>query len=101
MFFSGVWVADNKICAIGIHASRYITSHGLALNCNTDLNWFKHIVPCGIEGKGVTSLTKELGLEMSVSRTIPHFLRSFSSSFKCKLQPLPKESVEDIIAGIR
>uniref|UniRef100_A0A673WSN1 Octanoyl-[acyl-carrier-protein]:protein N-octanoyltransferase LIPT2, mitochondrial n=1 Tax=Salmo trutta TaxID=8032 RepID=A0A673WSN1_SALTR len=54
---TGVWVGNNKICAI----DRYITSHGLALNCNTDMGWFENIVPCGIVGKGVTSLSQELG----------------------------------------
>uniref|UniRef100_A0A8C1II11 lipoyl(octanoyl) transferase n=1 Tax=Cyprinus carpio TaxID=7962 RepID=A0A8C1II11_CYPCA len=54
---TGVWAGDNKICAIGIHCGRYITSHGLALNCNTDMSWFDNIVPCGIMGKGVTSLS--------------------------------------------
>ncbi|XP_021437497.1 putative lipoyltransferase 2, mitochondrial [Oncorhynchus mykiss] len=55
---TGVWVGNNKICAIGIHCGRYIT---LALNCNTDMGWFENIVPCGIVGKGVTSLSQELG----------------------------------------
>nr|XP_018897628.1 PREDICTED: putative lipoyltransferase 2, mitochondrial isoform X2 [Bemisia tabaci] len=57
---TGVWVNDSKICALGVRCSKFVTTHGLALNCNTDLNWFSHIVPCGIEGKGVTSLSKEL-----------------------------------------
>lgn len=89
-------MGDKKICAIGIHASRYITSHGLALNCNTDLNWFKHIVPCGIEGKGVTSLSEQLGMEMTIGRTLPHFLRSFSSTFNCKIEPLPNSKIAEI-----
>lgn len=97
---TGVWVADNKICAIGIHASRYITTHGLALNCNTDLTWFEHIVPCGIDGKGVTSLTKQLGMEMTIQRTIPHFLRSFSSTFNCKVEPFPIDKARSILSEI-
>lgn len=100
LFLSGVWVADSKICAIGIHASRYITSHGLALNCNTDLKWFDHIVPCGIEGKSVTSLTRELGLEMTITRTLPHFLRSFSSTFNCKILPLPEDKAKKLLEEI-
>ncbi|XP_050059805.1 putative lipoyltransferase 2, mitochondrial [Aphis gossypii] len=45
---TGVWIDNHKICAIGVRCSRYVTTHGLALNCNTDLSWFKHIVPCGL-----------------------------------------------------
>jgi len=54
---TGVWIGDNKICAMGINAQREITSHGLAINCNTDMRWFGNIVPCGIRDKGVTSLS--------------------------------------------
>jgi lipoyl(octanoyl) transferase len=63
---SGVWLdGDNerarKICALGVKASRYVTMHGFAFNVNTDLSYFKHIVPCGIDDKDVTSLAKETG----------------------------------------
>jgi lipoyl(octanoyl) transferase len=64
---TGVWVDPDdeqqarKICAMGVKTSRWITMHGLALNVNTDLSYFKTIVPCGIEGKAVTSLAHELG----------------------------------------
>ena len=58
---TGVWVDhQNKIAAIGVHARRFVTSHGIALNCNTDLSWFNQITPCGIPDKGVTSLQAEL-----------------------------------------
>ncbi|KAM4700629.1 octanoyl-[acyl-carrier-protein]:protein N-octanoyltransferase LIPT2, mitochondrial [Discoglossus pictus] len=82
---TGVWVTDRKICAIGVHCARHITSHGLALNCNTDLTWFDHIVPCGIQGKGVTSLSQELGREVTVEEVIPSFLEAFQEEFKCTL----------------
>ncbi|GFS84564.1 hypothetical protein NPIL_179572 [Nephila pilipes] len=82
----GVWIEDRKIAAIGIHGSRYVTTHGIALNCNVDLNWFSHIVPCGIEGKEVTSLSKELQRDVTVTETIPHFLRSFQKYFACNYE---------------
>ncbi|KAI9032122.1 hypothetical protein DFJ74DRAFT_736579 [Hyaloraphidium curvatum] len=55
----GVWVGEEKIAAIGVQAQRGVTAHGFAINCDTDLGWFGHIVPCGLPDKGVTSLTKE------------------------------------------
>lgn len=65
--FTGVWVDfDNpekarKICAFGMHVSRWVTMHGFALNVNTDLEYYKHIIPCGIDDKAVTSMQAELG----------------------------------------
>ncbi|XP_067889113.1 octanoyl-[acyl-carrier-protein]:protein N-octanoyltransferase LIPT2, mitochondrial [Heterodontus francisci] len=83
---TGVWVRDEKICAIGIHCGRYITSHGLALNCNTDLLWFSHITPCGIKGKGVTSLSQILKREVTVSEAVEPFLETFAEQFNCMLR---------------
>jgi lipoyl(octanoyl) transferase len=60
---TGVWVADRKIGSIGVHVSRGVTTHGLAVNVNNDLQPFEWIVPCGIEGCAVTSLSRELGSE--------------------------------------
>lgn len=82
---TGVWVNDKKICAIGVHGSRYITTHGLALNCNTNLSWFDHIVPCGIEGKGVTSISKELDVNVTIQDLLPLFQNAFQDQFKCCL----------------
>ncbi|EPB83659.1 lipoyl(octanoyl) transferase [Mucor circinelloides 1006PhL] len=63
---TGVWVGqDKKIAALGVHLQRYVSSHGLALNCNVDLSWFDQIVPCGLSDKGVTSITKETGKQTS------------------------------------
>ena len=63
---TGVWIdfeSENprKICALGVKCSRWVTMHGIGFNVNSDLNYFKHIVPCGIEDKGVTSMQQELG----------------------------------------
>jgi lipoyl(octanoyl) transferase len=58
----GIWVdGERKLAAIGVRVKRGVTTHGLALNMNTDLRWFDEMVPCGIHGKGVTSLARELG----------------------------------------
>lgn len=57
---TGVWVHDRKIASIGVHVRRHVASHGFALNCDMDLNWFKNIIPCGCPNEVVTSLKREL-----------------------------------------
>ena len=79
-----------KLCLFplaGIHCGRYITSHGIALNCNTEMGWFDNIVPCGIVGKGVTSLSLELGREVTTAEAAPYLLESFSERFNCQVIP--------------
>ena len=69
---TGVWIdpfvkgSERKICAMGVRCSRWVTMHGFALNVNTDLNYFNHIIPCGIAGKQVTSIARELGYEPDI-----------------------------------
>lgn len=97
---TGVWIGNNKICALGVHGSRFITTHGLALNCNTDLKWFEHIVPCGIIGKGVTSLTKEMNRNFSINEAIPLLLDSFAHNFDCKLIECSGDETSDYLAKL-
>ena len=80
--YTGVWVGDSKIAAIGIKISRWVTMHGFAFNVNTDLSLFNGIIPCGISDKAVTSLEKELGVSIKVSevkeKVITHFQEVFN-----------------------
>ncbi|XP_015788514.1 putative lipoyltransferase 2, mitochondrial [Tetranychus urticae] len=85
--YPGVWVQDErKIAAIGVHGKRHVTTHGTCLNCNNDLSWFDHIIPCGIQGKEVTSISKEIGQDFSIDKTIPLFLDSFAQLFDCDIK---------------
>ncbi|TMW53444.1 hypothetical protein DOY81_001442 [Sarcophaga bullata] len=94
---TGIWVNDRKICAIGVHGSRYVTTHGIGFNCNTDLTWFEHIVPCGIEGKGVTSLTQELQRCVDVKETEEQLLKSFGEIFECDIEVCNNKTTEEIL----
>lgn len=85
---TGVWLdyepaAPNprKICALGVKASRWLTMHGLSLNVNTDLSYFGHIVPCGIEDKAVTSLAAELGQPVPFEEVRARLVRALAEQF--------------------
>lgn len=89
--YTGVWLeADDdskarKICAMGVRTSRWVTMHGIALNVSTDLGYFKHIVPCGIDDKAVASMTHELGAVVDMEQVKAHFLAAFQQVFGCTL----------------
>ncbi len=79
--FTGVWIEDRKICAIGIKVSRWITMHGFAFNINTDLAYFDGIIPCGIKDKEVTSLEKELGHTIELNEIKEKIINNFRDIF--------------------
>jgi lipoyl(octanoyl) transferase len=78
---TGVWVGEQKICAMGIRCSRWVTMHGFAFNVNTNLDYFNHIVPCGIADKDVTSLQELLGREISPREVKRHLITHFEEVF--------------------
>ena len=89
---TGVWLgvgtpAARKICAMGVKASRWVTIHGFALNVNTDLSYFDYIIPCGIQGKAVTSLQQELGKEIPLLEVKEKIAKHFSLLFKAEWDP--------------
>ncbi|MEO5740146.1 MAG: lipoyl(octanoyl) transferase LipB [Vicinamibacterales bacterium] len=78
---SGAWVGAEKIGAIGVRISRWITSHGFAFNVTTDLDFFKLIVPCGIESGGVTSLLRAAGRHIAMQDAAAAIVRNFAAVF--------------------
>jgi lipoyl(octanoyl) transferase len=79
--FTGIWIGDKKIAAIGVAVRRCITFHGLALNVDPDLSYFKRIIPCGLPWADVTSMAQELGKEQSAERVRDSFLCHFAELF--------------------
>src|SRR3954447_25831247 len=92
--YEGVWVGDSKIAAIGIHISRWITSHGFALNVDTDLSYFKYIVPCGLS-KPVCSL-QSLGVQVSREQVMNAVAESFARVFDFELQYAADGELQEI-----
>ncbi len=89
--YTGVWLdADKpearKICAMGVRCSRWVTMHGLALNVNPDLSYFKNIVPCGIDDKAVTSISKELGRPVDMEEVKSLLKDNLSKQFDFMIQ---------------
>ena len=87
---TGVWVNHKsnhpkKICAMGVKTSRWVTMHGLALNANTNLKYFKNIIPCGIEGKDVTSIEKEIDKKINIKKIENKLIKNLSMVFEFKI----------------
>jgi len=88
---TGVWIDEDnvfkarKICAMGVRCSRWVTMHGWAFNVNADLDYFKNIIPCGIQDKAITSLNKEIGQEVNMMEIKEKLKIHFSTLFECQL----------------
>ena len=87
---TGVWLEPNspnsrKICAIGVKTSRWVTMHGFALNVDTDLRYYNYIIPCGIKGKGITSINKEIKRNVSINEVKEKILENLKKTFQANL----------------
>jgi lipoyl(octanoyl) transferase len=97
---TGVWVeaasgGEEKLAAIGVHLSRWVTSHGFAYNVATDLRYFDLIVPCGIAGKQATSLERLLGRGVSTAEAAPRIARHLAEVFGFRLRPASPAELEE------
>lgn len=79
--YPGIWVGQEKVCAVGIRVVHWVTKHGFALNINNDLTPFSYITPCGIAGRGVTSMSRLLGLGLKTCEVMDSIVRHFSDVF--------------------
>ena len=91
---TGVWVGSEKLVAMGVHVSRWVTSHGFAFNVNTDLRYFEHIVPCGLHGKGVTSIEKLLSRNVEMDAVAQRLIEEFGQVFGFEMVPVEESTVE-------
>jgi lipoyl(octanoyl) transferase len=98
---TGVWVKGEKVAAIGVKVSKWVTMHGFALNVNTDLQKFARIIPCGIFHKGVTSLQRILGREIPLEEVEKKVTESFTAVFGCKAVEEPAERLRSRIESLQ
>lgn len=93
---TGVWVGEEKIAALGIKVSRWVTMHGFAFNVHPDLSYFGRIIPCGIFHKGVTSMTEVLKEDISLDRVVPVLAKEFEMVFNVTLLPVEVAEIESL-----
>jgi len=91
--YPGVWVGQDKICALGVRVSRWVTKHGFALNVNTDLKYFNYIIPCGITDRRVTSISRLLGQDIALEDVTSCMLEQCAHVFNFDIRP---GSVEEL-----
>ena len=96
---TGVWVAERKIGSIGIHVSRAITTHGLAINVNNDLQPFEWIVPCGIEACRMTSVSRELGAEQDIDAFAKMLAERFGQVYRRTLERVSPARLVELVEG--
>ncbi len=97
--YTGVWVGNEKIAAIGIKVVRWVSMHGFALNVNNDLSLFGLIVPCGITDRGVTSIRRLLGAPVPMEEVKARVAQQFEAVFEMCLRP-PETPLERALAGV-
>ena len=94
---TGVWVGGEKVAALGVKVSRWITMHGFALNVNTDLSRFDRIIPCGIFHKGVTSMERLHGGPVALSDVEVRLVHAFGQVFHADMKSEPRKSLDALL----
>jgi lipoyl(octanoyl) transferase len=101
---TGIWVQphdtpEEKLAAIGVHISRWVTSHGFAYNVSTDLRYFDLIVPCGIAGRKVTSLEKLLNRNVALDEVCPNLAHHLAELLGRTIRPISREELESMLTA--
>jgi lipoyl(octanoyl) transferase len=91
---AGVWVGENQICAIGLAVQRMVSLHGIALNVSTELDYDRLIVPCGLPERGITSISKETGRQVTLEEAKAVLLKELSKTFGVTFTPPIEEAIE-------